>query len=100
MLVVQRCPLMQVEWASADALHATTAATMSVEFHTFDAGLVGKAESGIAKSPYGKLDEIAGIVIDRGLTLLHGHARLAGHDCDCTRIRRNDPRVVEARTRP
>jgi predicted nucleic-acid-binding protein len=28
----------------ADALHAATAATMSVEFHTFDAGLAGKAE--------------------------------------------------------
>jgi predicted nucleic-acid-binding protein len=28
----------------ADALHAATSATMSVEFHTFDAGLVGKAE--------------------------------------------------------
>lgn len=27
----------------ADALHAATAATMSVDFHTFDAGLVGKA---------------------------------------------------------
>lgn len=27
----------------ADALHAATAATMSVDFHTFDVGLVGKA---------------------------------------------------------
>ena len=28
----------------ADALHAATAATMSVDFHTFDASLAGKAE--------------------------------------------------------
>jgi predicted nucleic-acid-binding protein len=28
----------------ADALHAASAATMNMEFHTFDAALVGKAE--------------------------------------------------------